>query len=120
MAGKKIFIVEDEVILLCDLEDLVLNLGYGLAGSATSLDEAMNKLTAGPAPDIALLDLNLNGMPSDPIADHLLAAGIPIIFVSGYGRRGLPERFEGYDVLQKPYDEVKLASILNRVSGITT
>jgi CheY-like chemotaxis protein len=115
MTGKRIFIVEDEAILLCDLEDIVSHLGYDLAGSATSLDEAMHKLTTHPKPDVALLDLNLNGTPSDPIADHLIAAGVPILFVSGYGRRGLAARFSQCHVLQKPYDEIKPENALNRV-----
>ncbi len=114
MAEKQIFIVEDEALLLCELEDLVVHLGYGLAGSATSLDKAMDKLAAGPKPDLALLDLNLNGSPSDPIADYLVAAGVPIIFVSGYGARGLGERFTGFDVLQKPYDEAALAAAMRK------
>ena len=59
---KQIFIVEDEALLLCELEDLVVQLGYQLAGSATSLDKAMDKLAGGPMPDLALLDLNLNGL----------------------------------------------------------
>ncbi|KCZ61147.1 response regulator [Hyphomonas chukchiensis] len=115
MTASRIFIVEDEAILLCDLEDIVTHLGYDLAGSATSLDEAMDKLRDGQKPDIALLDLNLNGTPSDPIADYLIAANVPILFVSGYGRRGLAERFSACHVLQKPYDETKLANALGRL-----
>lgn len=112
MTAKRIFIVEDEAILLCDLEDIVLLLGFDVAGSATSLDQAMDFLASGPEIDLALLDLNLNGEPSDPIADHLLAAGVPVLFVSGYGRRGLAERFADCPVLQKPYDEQTLAAAL--------
>lgn len=114
MAAKQIFIVEDEALLLCELEDLVVHLGYDVAGSATSVDRAMDKLSDGPLPDVALLDLNLNGTPSDPVADHLVKRGVPIIFVSGYGARGLDERFTGFDVLQKPYDEATLADALKR------
>ncbi|MFT5776492.1 response regulator [Hyphomonas sp.] len=110
--SKRIFIVEDEAILLCDLEDIVLELGFDHAGSATSVDQAMDFLASGPDIDLGLLDLNLNGQPSDPIADHLLAAGIPVLFVSGYGRRGLADRFADCHVLQKPYDERKLAAAL--------
>jgi CheY-like chemotaxis protein len=112
MAPKQIFILEDEAILLCDLEDLVSHLGYQLAGSASNVDEAITKLSSGMKPDLALLYLNLNGIASDPVADHLIAAGVPIIFVSGYGTRGLADRFAGFEVLQKPYDEAKLAEAL--------
>ena len=115
MTAKRIFIVEDEAILLCDLEDIVLELGFDLAGSATSLSQAMDFLASGPDIDLALLDLNLNGESSAPIADHLLAAGVPVLFVSGYGRRGLAERFADCPVLQKPYDEQKLAEALELI-----
>lgn len=115
MTATRVFIVEDEAILLCDLEDIVTHLGYDLAGSATSLDEAMDKLRGGQKPDIALLDLNLNGSPSDPIADYLIAENVPILFVSGYGRKGLAPRFSDCHVLQKPYDETKLAHALERL-----
>jgi CheY-like chemotaxis protein len=112
MAPKQIFILEDEAILLCDLEDLVRHLGYQLAGSASSVNEATALLTSGLRPDLAVLDLNLNGVASDPVADHLVAAGVPIIFVTGYGARGLPDRFADFAVLQKPYDEAQLAEAL--------
>ena len=115
MAAKQMFIVEDEALLLCELEDMVLQLGYDIAGSATSVDKAMTALAAVGRPDLALLDLNLNGAPSAPIAEHLMAAGVPVIFVSGYGARGLDERFSSCDVLQKPYDEAALSHALKRI-----
>ena len=112
MTAKRIFIVEDEAILLCDLEDIVFQLGFDHVGSATSLDEAMDFLASRAEIDLALLDLNLNGEPSDSIADHLLALGVPVLFVSGYGRCGVAERFAECPVLQKPYDDQKLAAAL--------
>ncbi len=117
MAPKMIFIVEDEAILLYDLEELVGTLGYAVAGTASSVEEALGKLGSGPRPDIALLDLNLNGSPSYPIADALAASGVPVIFLSGYGREGLDERFHTYEVYSKPYDEQVLAHALERILG---
>ncbi|MFN3313236.1 MAG: response regulator [Hyphomonas sp.] len=114
MATKKIFIVEDEILLLCELEDLILQLGYEVAGTASSVDIALSRLADGPVPDLAILDLNLNGAPSEPVADYLIAAGVPVIFVSGYGSSGLSERYSGADVLQKPYNDVALAEALER------
>jgi CheY-like chemotaxis protein len=115
MNSKRIFIVEDEAILLCDLEDIVIHLGFDHVGSATSLDQAMDFLASGTQIDLTLLDLNLNGESSEPIADHLLAANVGVLFVSGYGRHGLADRFADCHVLQKPYDEQKLAAALEHL-----
>jgi CheY-like chemotaxis protein len=120
MTAKRTFIVEDEAILLCDLEDIILQLGFEHVGSSTSLNEALGFLATGPEIDLALLDLNLNGDPSDPIADHLLPAGVPVLFVSGYGRRGLADRFADCPVLQKPYDDQKLAAALELILSTRT
>jgi CheY-like chemotaxis protein len=117
MAPKMVFLVEDEAILLYDLEELIGQFGYGHAGSASSVDQALAMLGTGPKPDIALLDLNLNGKPSYPIAEQLAAAGVPLVFLSGYGRQGLDERFSAYEVLSKPYDEETLLMVLERILG---
>ncbi len=117
MAQKKIFIVEDDALLLCELEDLVLQLGFEIASTAVSVDIALSHLDAGLMPDLALLDLNLNGASSEPIADQLVALGVPVIFVSGYGSGGLSERFAGAEVVQKPYSDTDLAGALERALG---
>ncbi|MFW6027592.1 MAG: response regulator, partial [bacterium] len=62
--------------------------------------------------DAAVLDVNLNGKRSDPVAEVLKERGIPFIFATGYGNA---ERGAGVPVLDKPYTEEKLAHALNRV-----
>jgi CheY-like chemotaxis protein len=115
MNGLRVFIVEDEAILLCDLEDMATHMGLNVIGSATSLDQAMKLISSGLEMDIALLDMNLNGQSSDPIADRLLENGVALLFVSGYGRHGLTDRFSDCHILQKPYDETKLSNALQRL-----
>lgn len=113
--GLRVFIVEDEAILLCDLEDMITHMGLQIVGSATRLDQAMKLVSSGLEIDVALLDMNLNGESSDPVADLLLEKGAALLFVSGYGRHGLSDRFNDCHVLQKPYDETKLSNALHRL-----
>ena len=58
---------------------------------------------------VAVLDLNLNGMLSYPVAKVIRGRGISIIFVTGYGGAGLPEKFRGYPTLQKPFSQQDFA-----------
>jgi len=65
--------------------------------------------------DVAVLDVNLNGAVSNPVAELLLAQNIPFIFATGYGRNGPHEAFSSTPSLQKPFDEADLARALSSV-----
>lgn len=98
----QVFIVEDESMLALLLEDMVVGLGYEVAGLASRLAEALDK-TAHLDFDIAVLDVNLDGEVSYPIAQELQKRGIPFIFATGYGRVGVPDQFHQVPVLDKPF-----------------
>ena len=101
-ATQRVFIVEDEFMLVMLLEELLPTLGYAVAGSAASVEQALTGLEAGEI-DLAVVDVNLAGNESFPVADALRERGIPFLFTTGYGQQGLPERFADAPVLAKPY-----------------
>jgi DNA-binding NtrC family response regulator len=66
--------------------------------------------------DAALLDVNVAGEYSFPVADALAAKGVPFAFVTGYaGVKTLPERFGSSPVVAKPFHSVELVATLNRL-----
>jgi CheY-like chemotaxis protein len=108
-AGTRVLIVEDEAIIAMTVEDMVEELGCVVAGIASSLGEAMSR-AEGSAFDVVLLDLNLNGAESTPLAELLAAKGTPFVFTTGYGS-GPRRDFPGRPVVSKPYriDEIGAA-----------
>ena len=70
--------------------------------------------------DLAMLDVHLNGKTVFPFAAELEARGIPFMFATAYGARGLPVEFRDYLVLQKPFGPVELRRALIELSGRTT
>src|SRR3546814_1464964 len=64
--------------------------------------------------DFALLDVNLAGEKSLPIADVLTGRGIPFAFVTGYGRRGVEPRYATVPVVQKPFQRPENDQVLSR------
>jgi CheY-like chemotaxis protein len=68
------------------------DLGHILAGEAARIDEAL-KLASQAEFDVAILDVDLNGQPIWPVAEVLVARGLPFVFATGYGQRGVPERY---------------------------
>ena len=82
--APRVLIVEDEFLLVMLLEDLLPTLGYTVAGSAGSVEHALAKLDTAEV-DLAVVDVNLAGEPSFPVADALRARGVPFLFTTGYG-----------------------------------
>ena len=105
-------IVEDEIIVALFLEDMLAEFGYEVAGVVGHLDEAM---AHAPDYDMAVLDVHLNGRPVFDFADTLAARGMPFVFATGYGERGIPERHRGRPVLQKPFQPDDLRRVLEQI-----
>jgi CheY-like chemotaxis protein len=101
-ARRRVLVVEDEIMIRMLLEDMLADLGYGVAASAGGLDEAL-ALARESEFDLAILDVNLNGRSVYPVAEVLEQRGVPFVFSTGYGERGLPEPYRNRPTLQKPF-----------------
>jgi|SRR5579871_898393 len=112
---KRILIVEDETIVALLIEDLVAELGHAVAGVVARLGEALARADDHTF-DLAILDVHLQGENVFPFADRLLANGTPFLFATGFGTRGIPERFRGVPALQKPFTPEDLAGALARLA----
>jgi DNA-binding response OmpR family regulator len=113
-AGKRILVVEDEALVAMLLEDLLADLGCEVIGPAMRLHEGL-ALADRNGLDAAILDINLAGERSYPIADLLDEKGVPTLFVTGYGHSGRPGREDR--VLQKPYRGPELQALLADMLG---
>lgn len=82
MQRLNILVVEDQAILALSLGDLLDSLGYRAVGPASTLAEAFALLDSRKI-DGALLDRNLAGDSSAPLADMLTARGIPFAWATG-------------------------------------
>jgi CheY-like chemotaxis protein len=110
----RILIVEDEMLVAMNIEDMLLDLGHEVAGLASRVEPAL-ALAREAAFDLAMLDVNLAGEPSFPIADILAERGIPFMFATGYGTKGIAEGYRHHVVLQKPFRAADLAQALSAV-----
>ena len=113
LTGCRVLVVEDEVLIGMVLEDILDMLGCVVAGTAATMDEARRLVDAG-AFDVAILDVNIGSDPIFPLADEVLARGVPIVFATGSLPDSLPERFRGCPVLEKPYVYAGVEAALGR------
>lgn len=113
LAGRRVLIVEDETLVAMMIEDMVSDLGGTVIGPAGNLDEALI-LAEEAEIDVAILDVNLNGQPSQKVADRLVRRGVAFVFATGYGRGRLEKTYENALVLKKPFGHDQLAAALTR------
>lgn len=110
--GKRILVVEDELMIRMLLEGMLSDLGHTVVAEAGGIDEAL-ALAKETEIDIAILDVNLNNKPITPVADALAERGVPFVFASGYGQRGVPEPYRQNPTLQKPFQVEALAQAID-------
>lgn len=111
LSGRSILVVEDEMLVLMNIQDMLADLGCESVISAATVDEALALLDT-QVIDAAMLDVNLNGERSYPVADALARRGVPFLFSSGYGGLVLPEAYRVLPMLTKPFGEGRLAEML--------
>ena len=115
VAGKRILVVEDEMVVAMLIEDILTDAGATVVGPAARVARALDLLGEEAVVDAALLDVNLAGEMTTPVAEELRRRGIPFAFATGYGAAGVPEGFAGQPLLQKPFQERDLQEVMTRV-----
>ena len=93
------------------LEDLLQELGCHVVEIASRVETALTSVTERLF-DVAILDVNLKGETSYPVADLLEVHKIPFLFATGYGIEVIPEKYRQRAVLQKPFRKQELAETL--------
>jgi CheY-like chemotaxis protein len=111
LAGRRVLVIEDESMVMMLLQDMLEDIGCVVVGAASRLPEATEKAKS-LAFDVAILDVNLNGERTFPIAEVLAERGVRFAFATGYGVASLPPGFTGRPVLQKPFQQQELERVL--------
>ncbi|MFN3608828.1 MAG: response regulator [Hyphomonas sp.] len=112
--GRRVLVVEDEMMILLNIEDMLADLGCATISSAGTVARAL-VLVDGEHFDLAMLDMNLSGQTSYPIADALAVHNVPFVFLTGYSDDRLAERFSNRPVLKKPYSARELGAALAKL-----
>lgn len=100
--GARVLVVEDEALTAMGLQQVLEDAGYRVVGPVARVQDAID-LARGSPPDLAVLDVNLFGQPSFPVAELLDDMGVPFLFCTGYGNLNTTnERLRQAPVLAKP------------------
>src|ERR1700742_702063 len=102
LSGLRVLVVEDEPMIVMLFEDMLSDLGCVAIGPAYNAAQALAFIESERL-DAAILDVNLGGERTTPVAELLHAKGIPFFFATGYGAGGVTGQFDQHLVLTKPF-----------------
>jgi two-component sensor histidine kinase/two-component SAPR family response regulator len=110
LPGRRVLIVEDEALVAMMLEEELESLGLSIVANCGSVSDAVKAIDS-KTPDAAILDVNLGGELVYPVADCLLERGIPFVFLTGYGRESVDQRYQFIQILEKPVGRQVLETV---------
>jgi len=101
LTDRSVLIVEDQYLIADDMRLMVERLGGRVVGPVSHVPAAIAAL-AEDKPDLALLDVNLDGEEVYAVAEALRAAQVPFLFTTGYDPWTIDPRFSEAPHLEKP------------------
>ena len=112
LAGQRILIVEDEIIIALDISAIVRDEGADVIGPALSSVQAVELIDSHRLTS-AILDVTIADGDSLPVAVRLIEVGVPFVFHTGdpsylQSKKDWPHA----PVLNKPVSPVDLVSAL--------
>jgi DNA-binding response OmpR family regulator len=117
LTDKHVLIVEDDALvgigLLTCLEEIGAKVSWTSdVGSAITAIESTNLI------NLAIVDINLNGVRSDPVLDELIARDIPILLCTGYDSSFIGDRYRTMLCVAKPFTRNKVIPIVSELISI--
>ena len=111
---KRIFIVEDEVVVAFEMSDTLEDLGFEVVGPGVHMEDAKERAREDEI-DMAFLDVNLGkNKTSMPVAKILKERGIPFVYITAYSPEQISFLDDGDQVVRKPISASSLIAALRR------
>lgn len=112
LAARRLLVVEDEYLIATELIKELEEAGAVIFGPVSDVERAMEIVDSDFPLDGAILDINLRGELVYPVAARLVERDVPMVFVTGYECKTLPEPFANAPCLTKPFDERELIKVV--------
>lgn len=116
-AGRRLLIIDDEYLVASHLEMVLEDMGFAIVGPVATIQDAMAAMDSEKL-DAVMLDANLDGVSSAPIAAELVRRAVPFVVVTGYGHLELASaELNAAPRVHKPFTAASLAVALTGAIG---
>jgi two-component SAPR family response regulator len=117
LAGLRVIVVEDELLVSMLIEDILVEQNCVIVGPFHRVDLALETARGGEV-DLAVLDVNVAGVKVWPVAEILESRRIPFLLLSGYGPDAVPADHPEWPVCAKPFrPEMLIAMLMKQVQA---
>jgi CheY-like chemotaxis protein len=114
LQGRRILVVEDDYLVAQIIVELLEDAGAEVVGPLGWIDEALAFIESHhSALDGAVLDINLHGHKSYPVANALVANNLTFVFATGYGAGALDADYQRFPRCEKPFNQQALVAALS-------
>lgn len=114
LAGQRILVVEDAYWIAADVSRALTRAGAEVIGPAGCIEQALD-LLRDQTLDAAVLDIDLDGATSFPLARELEQRGVPVLFATAYDQAALPEPWQRDSNVTKPFSGASIVASLSRI-----
>lgn len=114
LAGQSILVVEDTYWIAADVRRTLKRAGAAVVGPVSHIQRALDAIRSETI-DVAVLDVNLDGMLSYPVASELDRRSIPYVFATGYESWALPKKWRSVTRIEKPIGSRALVEAIKRL-----
>jgi len=112
LRDRHILVVEDEFFVAEEMARELEEAGATIVGPVGTVDDALDCVASGVRIDAAILDINLRGDLSYPVAEALRQKQVPFLFATGYDAWSLDPGFRDVTRCEKPIDPSQVARAL--------
>ena len=109
--GTRVLLVEDQVLVSMYLAGMLTEIGCDVVGPAATVASAL-EMARSQSLEGAVLDINMRGEYSFPVARELRDRGIPFFFTTGHSDAILPDDLQGVPCLTKPVSMHRFAELV--------
>ena len=114
LRGLRVLLVEDSYLVASSLSRMIHDMGCEVVGPVATVEEALPLVSEG-ACDVGILDVNLGGQTSEPVANRFTELKLPFMFVTGYSSPSLmSRRFDDIRRVHKPVSEAALTMAIRQ------
>jgi CheY-like chemotaxis protein len=120
LQNKQILLVEDDFLIARPLAEKLEDAGATVIGPAATIEESIALIARIPEIDAALMDVNLAGEMSYPVAYDLVRRGVPFVFLTAYDPSLVAARFRDVPVFAKPVEFERVMEALQALTDRQT